>query len=156
MEAVLPTLGTFVDDTPKEFDSFEDILGLSPNNPLITEIRKKILREFLRSILPNGSHDPLKTPLPHVIKSGNPIFLESFYVNPVPELEKDLPWLRLNLGTKPNVLKKAPKFKFGWRTNKGFARETLAVVNPVIIKRLTVSVLASFGLAKYTLPPYIN
>jgi hypothetical protein len=109
IEAVLPTLGTFVDDTPKEFDSFEDILGLyelgpeAPNNPLIAEIRKKIPSEFLRSILPNGSHDhPLKMPLPNVIKSGKPkflFFLESFYVKrPVPELEKNLPWLRLNLG----------------------------------------------------------
>uniref|UniRef100_A0A804P8X1 Lipoxygenase n=1 Tax=Zea mays TaxID=4577 RepID=A0A804P8X1_MAIZE len=112
IEAVLPTLGTFVDDTPKEFDSFEDILGLyelgpeAPNNPLIAEIRKKIPSEFLRSILPNGSHDhPLKMPLPNVIKS--------------------------------DVLKKAPEFKFGWRTDEEFARETLAGVNPVIIKRLT-------------------
>jgi len=112
VEAVLPTLGTFVDDTPKEFDSFEDILGLyelgpeAPNNPLVAEVRKRIPSEFLRSILPNGSHDhPLKMPLPNIIKS--------------------------------DVLKKAPEFKFGWRTDEEFARETLAGVNPVIIKRLT-------------------
>ncbi|XP_066369570.1 probable linoleate 9S-lipoxygenase 4 [Miscanthus floridulus] len=111
IEAVLPTLG-IIDDTPKEFDSFEDILGLyelgpeAPNNPLIAEVRKRIPSEFLRSILPNGSHDhPLKMPLPNIIKS--------------------------------DVLKKAPEFKFGWRTDEEFARETLAGVNPVIIKRLT-------------------
>ncbi|ONM08102.1 lipoxygenase4 [Zea mays] len=112
IEAVLPTLGTFVDDTPKEFDSFEDILGLyepgpeAPNNPLVAEVRKRIPSEFLRSILPNGSHDhPLKMPLPNIIRS--------------------------------DVLKKAPEFKFGWRTDEEFARETLAGVNPVLIKRLT-------------------
>ncbi|XP_066371270.1 probable linoleate 9S-lipoxygenase 4 [Miscanthus floridulus] len=111
IEAILPTLG-IIDDTPKEFDSFEDILGLyelgpeAPNNPLIAEVRKRIPSEFLRSILPNGSHDhPLKMPLPNIIKS--------------------------------DVLKKAPEFKFGWRTDEEFARETLAGVNPVIIKRLT-------------------
>ncbi|XP_062214878.1 probable linoleate 9S-lipoxygenase 4 [Phragmites australis] len=112
IEAVLPTIGTFIDDTPKEFDSFEDILGLyelgpeAPNNPVIEEIRKKIPSEFLRSLLPNGSHDhPLKMPLPNIIKS--------------------------------DVLKKAPEHKFGWRTDEEFAREMLAGVNPVMIRRLT-------------------
>lgn len=77
IEAVLPTLGV-LDTTPMEFDSFEDILGLyeqgaeAPNHPLIAEVRKKIPSEFLRSLLPNGSHDhPLKMPLPNIIKSGN-------------------------------------------------------------------------------------
>ncbi|CAN6287139.1 unnamed protein product [Urochloa humidicola] len=112
VEAVIPTLKTFIDDTPKEFDSFEDILGLyergpeAPNNPIIAEIRKKIHSQILKSILPNGSHDHLlKMPLPDIIKS--------------------------------DVLKKAPEFNFGWRTDEEFARETLAGVNPVIIKRLT-------------------
>ncbi|WVZ60190.1 hypothetical protein U9M48_010243 [Paspalum notatum var. saurae] len=110
IEAVVPTLRTFIDDTPKEFDSFEDILGLyehdpeAPNSPLVAEFRKKV-PEFLKSLLPDGSHDdPLKMPLPDIIKS--------------------------------DVLKQAPEFKFAWRTDEEFARETLAGVNPVIIKRL--------------------
>ncbi|TVU45522.1 hypothetical protein EJB05_05011 [Eragrostis curvula] len=112
IEAVLPTLNTFIDDTPKEFDSFEEILGLyehgpeAPNHPLIAAVREKIPSEFLRSLLPNGAHDhPLKMPLPNIIKS--------------------------------DVLKKAPENKFGWRTDEEFAREMLAGVNPVIISRLT-------------------
>jgi linoleate 9S-lipoxygenase len=78
IEAVLPTLDTFIDDHPREFDSFEDILGLyetgpeAPNHPLIAAVREKIPSQFLRSILPNGAHDhPLKMPLPNVIRSGN-------------------------------------------------------------------------------------
>ncbi|XP_062212128.1 probable linoleate 9S-lipoxygenase 4 [Phragmites australis] len=111
VEAVLPTIRTFIDDTPKEFDSFEDILGLyelgpeAPNNPVIAEIRKKV-PEFFKSLLPNGGHDhPLKMPLPNIIKS--------------------------------DVLKKVPEDKFGWRTDEEFAREMLAGVNPVNIRRLT-------------------
>ncbi|KAL6637663.1 hypothetical protein ACP70R_025235 [Stipagrostis hirtigluma subsp. patula] len=110
-EAVVPTIRTFVDDTPKEFDSFQDILGLyelgpeAPNNPVIEDIRKKV-PEFLKSIMPTGGHDhPLKMPLPSIIKS--------------------------------DALKKVPEDKFGWRTDEEFAREMLAGVNPVIIRRLT-------------------
>ncbi|GJN23635.1 hypothetical protein PR202_gb11300 [Eleusine coracana subsp. coracana] len=112
VEAVLPTLNTYIDDTPLEFDSFEDILGLyetgpeAPNHPLMAAVREKIPSEFLRSLLPNGAHDhPLKMPLPNIIKS--------------------------------DVLKKAPEYNFGWRTDEEFAREMLAGVNPVMIKRLT-------------------
>ncbi|CAN6362945.1 unnamed protein product [Urochloa humidicola] len=111
IEAILPTIGNFIDDTTtREFDSFEDILGLyelgpeAPNHPIIGEISKKIPSEFLKSILPNVNK-PLKMPLPDIIKS--------------------------------DVLKKAPEHKFAWRTDEEFARETLAGVNPVIIKRLT-------------------
>uniref|UniRef100_A0A0A8Z4X3 Lipoxygenase n=1 Tax=Arundo donax TaxID=35708 RepID=A0A0A8Z4X3_ARUDO len=114
IEAVVPTIRTFIDTTPKEFDSFDDILGLyelgreAPNNPFIAEVRKKIPIEFLRSVLPDGAHDhPLKMPLPNVIKS---------------DAQSEVP---------------LPEDKFGWRTDKEFAREMLAGVNPVIIRRLT-------------------
>lgn len=79
VEAILPTIGTFVDlvGVRKEFDSFEDILALYelgpevPDNPLMAEIKKKIPNDLLRSFLPVGGHDdPLKMPLPQVIQSG--------------------------------------------------------------------------------------
>ncbi|RCV41339.1 hypothetical protein SETIT_9G127600v2 [Setaria italica] len=111
IEAVVPAIEAYTDDTRNEFDSFEDILGLyelgpeAPNNPLMAEIRKRIPSELLRSMLPVGAHDdPLKMPLPNVIQS--------------------------------DARNKVPQDKFGWRTDEEFAREMLAGVNPVVIRRL--------------------
>lgn len=77
IEAVLPTIRTFVDTTPKEFDSFEDIMKLyegglkvPDDDPALAEIKKKIPFELIRTLLPDGGDHLLKLPLPHVIRSG--------------------------------------------------------------------------------------
>ncbi|KAG8062207.1 hypothetical protein GUJ93_ZPchr0003g17214 [Zizania palustris] len=103
IEGVLPIIRTYVDTTPKEFDSFEDIMKLYEgglkvtNESALAEIRKKIPFDLIKSLLPAAGDHILKMPLPHVIRED----------------------------------------KFAWRTDEEFAREMLAGVNPVVIKRLT-------------------
>ncbi|KAL5218107.1 hypothetical protein ABZP36_018791 [Zizania latifolia] len=103
IEGVLPIIRTYVDTTPKEFDSFEDIMKLYEgglkvtNESALAEIRKKIPIDLIKSLLPVAGDHILKMPLPHVIRED----------------------------------------KFAWRTDEEFAREMLAGVNPVMIRRLT-------------------
>ncbi|KQK13661.2 hypothetical protein BRADI_1g11670v3 [Brachypodium distachyon] len=102
-EAVVPIIRTYVDTTPKEFDSFQDIMNLYdgllevPHSPALAEIKKKIPFDFIKSILPVAGDDFLNLPFPHVVKSD----------------------------------------RSAWRTDEEFAREMLAGVNPVCIRRLT-------------------
>ncbi|CAM0875295.1 unnamed protein product [Alopecurus aequalis] len=102
-EGILPIIRTYIDTTPKEFDSFQDIYNLYdgllqvPHSPQLEDIKKKIPFEFIKSILPVAGDDFLNLPLPQVIKSD----------------------------------------QFAWRTDEEFAREMLAGVNPVCIKRVT-------------------
>ncbi|KAF0913156.1 hypothetical protein E2562_020284 [Oryza meyeriana var. granulata] len=103
IEGVLPIIRTYVDTTPEEFDSFEDIMKLYEgglkvtNSSALAEIKKRIPIDLIKSLLPVAGDHLLKLPLPHVIKED----------------------------------------KFAWRTDEEFAREMLAGVNPVMIKRLT-------------------
>nr|ABF98393.1 Lipoxygenase 3, putative, expressed [Oryza sativa Japonica Group] len=103
VEGVLPIIRTYVDTTPKEFDSFQDIMELYEgglkvaNASALAEIKKRVPFELIKSLLPVAGDQVLKLPLPHVIKED----------------------------------------KFAWRTDEEFAREMLAGVNPVMIKRLT-------------------
>ncbi|KAE8820158.1 lipoxygenase [Hordeum vulgare] len=102
-EAILPIIRTYVDSTPKEFDSFQDIYNLYdgllkvPDNQHLKELKNKIPLQFIKSLLPVAGDDLLNLPLPHVIKSD----------------------------------------KYAWRSDEEFAREMLAGVNPVCIRRLT-------------------
>lgn len=74
-EAILPIIRTFIDPTPKEFNSFQDIYNLYdgllkvPHSTALEEIKKKIPFEFVKSILPVAGDDFLNLPLPQVIKS---------------------------------------------------------------------------------------
>ena len=76
-EGILPIIRMYVDTTPKEFDSFQDIYNLYdgllqvPDSPELKELKKKIPFQFIKSILPVAGDDFLNLPLPHVIKSGN-------------------------------------------------------------------------------------
>jgi linoleate 9S-lipoxygenase len=107
-DAILPAIQTYVDLTPGEFDSFEDVLKLYeggiklPNIPALEEFRKQFPFQLVKDLMPSfsGSGDVLlKLPMPKIIKED----------------------------------------RRGWMTDDEFAREILAGVNPLIIRRLTVS-----------------
>nr|AAB60715.1 lipoxygenase [Hordeum vulgare subsp. vulgare] len=110
-EAILPITRTYVDSTPKEFDSFQDIYNLYdgllkvPDNQHLKELKNKSLQFIKKSLAVAG--DDSKLALPHVIKSD----------------------------------------QYAWRSDEEFAREMLAAVDPVCIRRLT-----KFPVKKYLDP----
>ncbi|KAF8769079.1 hypothetical protein HU200_006955 [Digitaria exilis] len=102
------------DDSPTEFDSFEDMRALYENadsSPALAEMRNTTIGEVtgFRTNLPvsggDNDHVVIKMPLPHVIRK--------------------------------DMLSKVSDDEFAWRTDEEFAREMLAGVNPVVIRRLT-------------------
>ncbi|TVU36211.1 hypothetical protein EJB05_18135 [Eragrostis curvula] len=106
VDAILPAIQTYVDLSPGEFDSFEDILKLYeggiklPNIPALEDLRKRFPLQLVKDLIPSfgGSGDVLlKLPMPKIIKED----------------------------------------RRGWMTDDEFAREILAGVNPLIIRRLT-------------------
>jgi linoleate 9S-lipoxygenase len=135
-EAILPIIRTYVDTTPKEFDSFQDIYNLYdgllqvPDSPALADIKKKIPFQFIKSILPVAGDDFLNLPLPQVIKSGNKLCVSVHDSNTV------IPCFTFYILI--TYFLYIPD-KFAWRTDEEFTREMLAGVNPVCIKRVTVS-----------------
>ncbi|KAL5218393.1 hypothetical protein ABZP36_019077 [Zizania latifolia] len=73
-EGIVPAIRTYVDLTPGEFDSFQDILNLYegclklPNIPALKEIRKRFPLQLIKSLLPTGGDYILKLPIPQIIK----------------------------------------------------------------------------------------
>ncbi|CAL9149066.1 linoleate 9S-lipoxygenase A [Musa acuminata AAA Group] len=72
---VLPVLQAIADVTPKEFDSFEDVLKLYegglpvPHTPLLEELRQRVPFEMIRELLRvEGGQGLLKLPKPQVIQ----------------------------------------------------------------------------------------
>ncbi|XP_066369564.1 probable linoleate 9S-lipoxygenase 4 [Miscanthus floridulus] len=113
VEAVLPLINTKVDigGVPEEFDSFEDILRLYELGP---EAPNHPILAEIRKKIPS---EFLRSLLP-VGGHDDPLKM------PLPHvIESD-------------ARNKAPQDKFGWRTDEEFAREMLAGVNPVVIRRL--------------------
>ena len=72
--ALLPTLDALFDETPMEFDSFQDVLDLYegglklPHCPAVEELRERIPFEMIKELVRSDGDYLLKLPLPQVIK----------------------------------------------------------------------------------------
>uniref|UniRef100_J3LRW3 Lipoxygenase n=1 Tax=Oryza brachyantha TaxID=4533 RepID=J3LRW3_ORYBR len=73
-EGVVPAIRTYVDTTPGEFDSFQDIVNLYegclrlPDVPALQELRKRFPLQLIKDLLPASGDYILKLPMPHIIK----------------------------------------------------------------------------------------
>jgi len=128
---IQPALEAVFDDTPKEFDSFEDVLKIYeegidlPNQALIDSIVKNIPLEMLKEIFRTDGQKFLKFPVPQVIK-GILIVINNLFLCCNPNNVFDV----TNLCFLED--------KTAWRTDEEFAREMLAGLNPVVIQLLKV------------------
>uniref|UniRef100_A0A0E0D510 Lipoxygenase n=1 Tax=Oryza meridionalis TaxID=40149 RepID=A0A0E0D510_9ORYZ len=73
-EGIVPAIRTYVDTTPGEFDSFQDILDLYegglklPDVPALEELRKRFPLQLIKDLLPAAGDYILKLPMPQIIK----------------------------------------------------------------------------------------
>ncbi|KAL6893705.1 hypothetical protein ACP4OV_007803 [Aristida adscensionis] len=73
-QGIVPAVRTYVDTTPGEFDSFQDILNLYeggiklPNVPALEQMRKLFPLQLVKDLLPAGGDYLLKLPIPQIIK----------------------------------------------------------------------------------------
>ncbi|XP_010277584.1 PREDICTED: probable linoleate 9S-lipoxygenase 5 [Nelumbo nucifera] len=101
VQFLLPELKAFCDNTPNEFDTFQDVLdlyegGIQLPKGVLDSVKEAIPLEMLKELVRTDGEQLLKFPMPQVIQED----------------------------------------KFAWRTDEEFAREMLAGVNPVSIRRL--------------------
>ncbi|XP_037427188.1 linoleate 9S-lipoxygenase 1-like [Triticum dicoccoides] len=74
-QGILPAVRTYVDTTPGEFDSFQDIINLYeggiklPNVPALEELRKQFPLQLIKDLLPVGGDSLLKLPVPYIIQA---------------------------------------------------------------------------------------
>ncbi|XP_062214879.1 putative linoleate 9S-lipoxygenase 3 [Phragmites australis] len=73
-QGIVPAVRTYVDTTPGEFDSFQDIINLYegglklPNIPALEEMRRLFPLQLVKDLLPAGGDYLLKLPIPQIIK----------------------------------------------------------------------------------------
>ena len=72
-QVIKPGLRSKFDDTPGEFDTFQDVLdmyegGLPMPSSLIKDIRENVPQEMLKEIFRTDGEHVLRFPVPHVIK----------------------------------------------------------------------------------------
>ena len=73
-QGIVPAVRTYVDTTPGEFDSFQDIINLYeggiklPNIAALEELRKNFPLQLVKDLIPVGGDYLLKLPLPDIIK----------------------------------------------------------------------------------------
>uniref|UniRef100_A0A0D9VXV1 Lipoxygenase n=1 Tax=Leersia perrieri TaxID=77586 RepID=A0A0D9VXV1_9ORYZ len=75
-EGIVPAIRTYVDTTPGEFDSFQDIINLYegglklPDVPALEELRKRFPLQLIKDLLPAAGDYILKLPIPQIIKES--------------------------------------------------------------------------------------
>ncbi|KAM0880331.1 hypothetical protein ACQ4PT_033647 [Festuca glaucescens] len=73
-QGIVPAVRTYVDTTPGEFDSFQDIINLYeggiklPKIAALEEMQKHFPLQLIKDLIPVGGDSLLKLPLPHIIK----------------------------------------------------------------------------------------
>ena len=74
VDGIVPAIRTYVDITPNEFDSFEDILKLYegglklPSIPALEEVRERFPIQLIKDLIPMDGDYLFKLPRPHVIR----------------------------------------------------------------------------------------
>ena len=75
-QGIVPAVRTYVDTTPGEFDSFQDILNLYeggiklPRIQALEDMRRLFPLQLVKDLLPAGGDYLLKLPIPQIIKGG--------------------------------------------------------------------------------------
>lgn len=143
-QVLFPELRSLCDKTINEFDTFEDILDIYegtfklPSGPIQSKIRELVPYELFKELVRNDGERFLKFPVPDVIKG---IVIKCF---PHISLYFD-GFIAMVFHLRNINIVIIAVSKTAWRTDEEFAREMLAGVNPVIIRRLQVNTIQKKG-----------